>query len=86
MVRAKFVVTKVENVGVASKPDEERYHVELHAVYEGSPENKDFFKWTPNADIRLDTVNPSAAKRFVQGKEYYVDFTEVSEAASLLKA
>lgn len=32
-------------------------------------------KWTPEVSIKLFIVNPEAAKQFVPGKEYYVDFT-----------
>lgn len=47
----------------------------------GSPENKQFYKWTPSGSIILSTINPNAAKEFAEGKEYYVDFT-VADATS----
>jgi hypothetical protein len=49
--------------------------VELHAVYNGSDENKQYFRYTPNGNITLGILNPSAAALFEPGKEYYVDFT-----------
>jgi hypothetical protein len=49
--------------------------VELSAVYDGSDENKHYFKWTPNGKITLGILNPDAAAIFEPGKEYYVDFT-----------
>ena len=70
-VRAKFRVTSVTEYENAGKK------VELSAVATGSKENENFFKWTPSANISLSTVNPEAAKQFVPGKEFYVDFIEV---------
>lgn len=49
--------------------------VELKAFYDGSEENKQYFKWTPNGSVTLGILNPSAAAIFEPGKEYYVDFT-----------
>lgn len=49
--------------------------VELSAVYNGSEENKKYFKWTPNGKIVLGILNEEAASMFEPGKEYYVDFT-----------
>ncbi len=47
----------------------------LCPVYTGSDENKAFFAATPGGQITLNVLNPAAAEQFVQGKEYYVDFT-----------
>ena len=49
--------------------------VELSAVYEGSDENKKYFRYTPNGKIVLGILNAEAAEMFEPGKEYYVDFT-----------
>lgn len=68
MVRAKFRVTSITEF-------ENGKRIDLNAVGCGSPENVEFFKWTPNANISLQTVNEAASKQFVVGKEYYVDFT-----------
>ena len=48
-------------------------------VTSGSEENKEFFKATPGGTISFYTVNKTAADRFEQGKEYYVDFSPASE-------
>lgn len=48
--------------------------ITLRAVYDGSPENKEFFKYTPAGQINLSIVNAVAAKQFEVGREYYVDF------------
>lgn len=69
-VRAKFKVQSVthQEGGVAT--------AKLQAVTSGSPENAEFFKWTPSASIDLSTMNAAAAAQFVPGKQFYVDFTE----------
>ena len=70
MVRAKFQVVSITEFVSGKK-------VNLTAVNSGSEENKQFFKWTPNAMIELQTVNEEASKQFEIGKEYYVDFSKV---------
>jgi len=69
-VRAKFWVESVEQRG-------DVYDIALRAVYEGSEENKRFFKMTPAGFIQLSTVNAEAAAQFAQGAEMYIDFTPV---------
>jgi len=49
--------------------------VKLTAVYDGSPENKEFFRFTPSGQISMGVLNPAAWKIFELNKEYYVDFT-----------
>ena len=73
MVRAKFICEKVEKSGEGTEHEQD--DVSLRAVYEGSEENKEFFKYTPAGSIVLGTVNPAAAAQFTVGAEYYVDFT-----------
>lgn len=68
-VRAKFKVQSITEVEGGLKT------ASLTAVSSGSPENAEFFKWTPSARIELSTMNPVAAEQFVPGKEFYVDFT-----------
>lgn len=68
MVRAKFKVQSITQ-------HENGKTVEMRAVITGSDENKEFFKWTPNASISLSIMNDEAAKQFEVTKEYYVDFT-----------
>jgi hypothetical protein len=68
MVRAKFKVYSVTDYGDQGK-------VVLEPVTHGSKENDEFYKWTPNGMIELNTVSKSAAEYFQAGKEYYVDFT-----------
>lgn len=48
-------------------------------VYNGSPENMEFFKYTPGGEFSIFTVNLEVAKNFEMGKEYYVDFSPAGE-------
>jgi hypothetical protein len=64
MVRAKFVCNW-----------KDKGNVYLSPVYSGSEENKQFFQATPGGMINLNVVNEAAAEQFVQGQEYYIDFT-----------
>lgn len=68
MVRAKF---KVKEKHIS----EEAETIILYPVITGSEENKEFFKWTPSGEVRLQCLNPNASKQFEIGKEYYVDFS-----------
>jgi hypothetical protein len=70
MVRAKFKCDEVTQTVSGGK-------VKLTPVTSGSPENENFFKWTPCGQIEMGTINPEAIQQFVPGKEFYVDFTPV---------
>lgn len=70
-VRAKFKVFSITEQDGGMKT------VLLHPVSDGSPENKEFFKWTPSGQIQLGVMNPAASEPFTPGKEFYVDFTKV---------
>jgi hypothetical protein len=74
MTRAKFWCAKVAKTKMGQQ-GEVGVEVELSAVYDGSEENKKYFKWTPNGRITLGILNPEAAAIFEVGKEYYVDFS-----------
>ena len=52
------------------------YNANFSAVMANSEENKLFFASTPGGNISLSTVRED---HFQVGKEYYVDFTEVTE-------
>ena len=49
--------------------------IELNAVYNGSPENEEFFRYTPQGKVTLGIVREEAATQFEIGKEYYADFS-----------
>lgn len=67
-VRAKFKVeTVTHNVSGAV--------VSLTPVVSGSKENESFYKYTPGGKVELSTINLEAAKQFIPGKEFYIDFT-----------
>lgn len=84
MVRAKFYVANVSEPKQATKflgegktEQVNAYDITLYAVTaNGSEENKKFFTNTPTGNLTINTVNEDAAKQFVKGKEYYIDFTE----------
>lgn len=69
MVRAKFKVTgKTEQADGGGT-------VNLWPVTTGSPENEEFYRYTPGGSIMLSTINGAAFEQFEVDKEYYVDFT-----------
>lgn len=49
--------------------------VVLHPVADTEGKYKDWSKYTPSGECRLDITNPSAAGAFESGKLYQVDFT-----------
>lgn len=63
MVRAKFKVTSVS-------PET----IRLEAVTSGEG-NESWSKWTPSGSLRMCVTNPNAVAFFVEGAEYYLDFT-----------
>lgn len=70
--RAKFKVTaKTEREG--------GFSVKLEPVVGGSPENDNFFKWTPWGALEMGPVNPEVANQFEVGKEYYLDITPAED-------
>lgn len=53
--------------------------VTLQPVTSGSPENEEFYKYTPGGSIKLSTVNLAAAQQFEPGNDYYVDFIPANQ-------
>lgn len=41
----------------------------------GSPDNENFFKFTPYGRIEIGTINKTVTESLTVGCEYYVDFT-----------
>lgn len=68
-VRAKFKVNKITQHEGGS------VEVSMQPVTSGSPENEQFFKWTPFGQLSMGTINADAAKEFTPGAQFYVDFT-----------
>lgn len=81
MVRAKFVVESYETRLADSRnpQSEELRTVTMSPVSSGSEENKKFFRWTPNGQIKMGILNPAAWENLELGKSYYVDFTPAEE-------
>lgn len=71
-VIAKFKVEKNELNSMGDCND-----ITLRAVYgDENPENKEFFKWTPEGQILLGVVSPATAAEFVVGEYKYVTFSD----------
>jgi hypothetical protein len=49
--------------------------IKMSPVYSETGENKEFWKYTPCGDLSFYTVNPAAAAKIEQGKEYYIDIS-----------
>lgn len=73
-VRAKFRVQRVSRHDYGWG---DQVEVTLGPVVSSDPnsENKAFWEKTPAGEIRLTTVNETAAAQFEPGAEFYVDFT-----------
>lgn len=73
-IRAKI------QIGSAIK-NEYGERVVAHAVYGGSTNAEDntFSAATPSLHLDMNISNPDAIGKLVQGKKYYLDFTEVPE-------
>lgn len=68
-VRCKF---KCSRVATATDGAGTQHEAEFHAVYNGSPENQQFFKYTPGGSLK---VSVTREQHFEAGKEYYLDIT-----------
>ena len=52
------------------------FSIKLIPVTHGSPENDEFFKYTPHGVLEFGTINESAAEQIQVGKEYYISISE----------
>jgi hypothetical protein len=78
-VIAKFQLKSAKTDNSEDKEHPILYELIMEPVYNGSPENKEFFKWTPGGEIRLGTINEKAAELFLSGaKEFYVIFRKAN--------
>jgi hypothetical protein len=95
-VRAKFRVSEItrrtQRVNTGEKDStgslvfgyDELQVIKLIPVYpEDSPENKEFYKWTPSGSIELGVLNKKAGDYFKLQCEYYIDFTSAGEEKSV---
>lgn len=81
MVRAKFRCTsKTSRTSAGSygepKPVDTE-EVTLNAV--SGEENKEWSKWTPSGELRMQITNPAALAQFEVGKDYFLDFSPAEE-------
>jgi len=75
-IQAKVSVTAVKVNGEGeNKYSEEVY---MHPVYGNGEENKSYSEATPSGAIQLTITNKNAWGFFVEGKEYYVNFTQAN--------
>ncbi len=77
-IRAKFKCTSAQRSVTEGQASSQ---VRLEAVMDGSPENKQFFEYTPGGSVDLAILNPDAAEQFKEGREYFVDFSEAPAAS-----
>jgi len=86
-VRAKFKVNKIERTEYSRSTEGgnlqffELQTIVMNPIYsnEKESENRKFWESSPTGEIRLGTINKSAADYFELGKEYYIDFKKVGE-------
>lgn len=75
-VRAKFWVKEVTRHHNGHPTADQAATVKLAPVYDdGSGQNKDWSKYTPQGEISMMITNPGAIEQFELGKSYFVDFT-----------
>lgn len=74
-VRAKFYVSEKIDCADQSGLRHPTAKIVLRPVCGDTPENKQFWKWTPGGEITLHTINTDAADALELGKQFYVDFT-----------
>lgn len=79
VIRCKVRLAGVDNKangGMVDGKVQILHNLYFEFVMDGSPENKEFFKWSPGGEVKMYTVNPAVIKELEIGKEYYMDFTE----------
>jgi hypothetical protein len=88
-VRAKFKCDSITHLmmqiwdGKTSAPTPARTIVMTPVYGNGDPdhENTKFWKASPGGKLELNIVNAEAVEGFEVGKEYYLDFSPVPDAA-----
>ena len=77
MLRCKMRIESVtRNINADGSVESER--VQLRAVYGDTPENKEWSKWTPSANLDITINNPDAFGKLSKGHEFFVDFSPAS--------
>lgn len=83
-IKAKFRVHNVSSYeAINAEGEKAKYaeRVQMSPVYsdDKTSENYSFSKATPAGSIELSINNPAAFGSFIEGAEYYIDFTPVAE-------
>lgn len=74
-IRAKM---KVESKIHGMPGNPEGWHLVLRPVVgDGSPENAEFYKYTPGGQLNLSTINDAVAAQIEVGQEAYIDITPI---------
>lgn len=60
---------------ITRRTESEGWDIEFVAVADKDGAYKEFFKYTPNGQLRMGCLNPSAVEQFVPGKVYFLDFS-----------
>lgn len=68
-VRCKMICDSVTSTRANERPV---HQATFTPVSGGSPENDQFFRWTPGGKLELSVLN---SQHFEPGREYYVDLT-----------
>lgn len=90
VVICKLQLHSVDDAGTLSNADREKpglpaARLRFGAVWEGSTENQQksenavFGHWTPCAEFTATVINAAVVDKLVQGKKYYVTFTEAPD-------
>jgi GH35 family endo-1,4-beta-xylanase len=48
---------------------------EVRLVPVTGEENKEWSRWTPSGEVKMQITNPEALNQFTVGADYFVDFT-----------
>ena len=71
-IRCKFVVSS------RTTNQDDSVNLTAHAVYEGSEENKAYWKATPAGSLSLSIVNPDSVAHLQPGTEFYLEIVTPS--------
>lgn len=71
-MRAKFQVSTVTHMENGSE-------LKLLPVTHGSPENEEFFKWTPYGEIKLGLLGAEQIEGISPGQQFYIDLIPAAE-------
>lgn len=79
VVRCKMVLTERAERGARNAERQVALTFQVVSPYNKddiTPEDKDFFKWTPYGELKFGTINYDAADGLELGTEYYIDIVK----------